>query len=683
MKEKLFTLCWFSFIVSRVFSQCAVGESEVTIAVTTDDYGFENYWELLPIGNSCGVGTLFAGGNTAVGCNGGGLQNVSSGGYASNTTINEGPWCFAQGTNLQIYFTDDWGDGGTSYTINIDGFPVYGEQTGDGSPFNSIAFTVSPPLAYDAELHTISTYDYVNIGNVSIGGSVHNNSSNTFTSIEVNYQINAGSIVTATITGLNIPPFTEYTFEHPVPWNATANGDYDLKVWITNLNGNADMNMVNNTLEKVVTVGPGIPNIIDDYIGITPQKTIIATSADGISVPRDLDFHPTLTNNELWVILKSTENAGGQTVKISNAGEAVQTELLQQDENAYHFMSLPTAIAFSENGNFATSPGVYDANHDGGTPFTGPTLWSSDPMIYAQPSPGNGSHLDMLHESPYCMGIAYESDNVFWVNDGDHNSIVRYDFKEDHGPGMHDHSDGNVRRYNGLGIVEDPTHHVPSHLVLDKPTGMLYIVDSENDRVLRLDINTGAATGTFTPIEGIDEASVYTGFTSSVYIGSGLTQPCGIDIVGDRLIVSDYVTGEIIIYNCSGSSAVELSRIQTNTPGVMGVKIGPDGKIWYVNATTNQVVRLEPINVIGLDENVANDVNIFPNPTSDHVQLTFANNNYINGKMVVKNVSGQEVLVQKITLTTEKIDVQSFPKGVYFITLEGTKASITKKVIVD
>ena len=165
------------------------------------------------------------------------------------------------------------------------------------------------------------------------------------------------------------------------------------------------MDTANDEASRTITIGPGIPNIVDQYAGFIPTLEVIASSSQSINNPRDLDFHPILSRNELWVVLKGTETSGGKTVKITNAGESNQDELLQQDGNAWHFMSLPTGLAFSRNENFATSPGVFDSNHDGGTPFTGPALWSSDPDIYAEDSGGNGSHLDMLHESPYSMGM--------------------------------------------------------------------------------------------------------------------------------------------------------------------------------------------------------------------------------------------------------------------------------------
>ncbi len=665
--KKLLTPILLGLISFQGFAQCPVGQSEITIEVQTDSYGHEIYWQLIPTGNGCGTGTVFAGGNSAVGCGGAGLQQQLPGGYGNNTTITEGPWCLPQGASYNIFYADDWGDGGAVFTVNIDGYPVYTGLTGAGdTPGTLISFTVNPPLAYDMEGESLSTYGYVNIGSENISGNLFNRSSNTVTSLDLNYQINSNPVVTTQLTGLNIAPFTDYPFTHPTPWNASTNGTYSLKVWASNLNGNTDLDNSNDTIQKTVIVGPGIPNLIDGYVGIIPQQTVIANSSDGILVPRDLDFHPILSNYDLWVVLKSTESSGGKTVKISNAGLGNQTELVQQDGNAYHFMSLPTGIAFSENENFATSPGVYDANHDGGAPFTGPALWSSDPLIYAQPSGGNGSHLDMLHESPYSMGIAHEAANAFWVNDGQNNCVTRYDFTGDHGAGNSDHSDGIVRRYSGLGLVEDPAHHVASHLVLDKTTNWLYIVDTGNDRILRLDITSGSATGTFTPYEGTAESSIYGGYTSSVFVSSGLTEPSGIDVIGNRMIVSDHATGEIIIYDIAGSTGVELGRIQTGASGVMGVKVGPDGKIWYVNATTNQVIRLEFVDVLGVEE-LEKEISatIYPNPAS--TDLTISTNIQGNYTVTIFDITGQLINTQFLNGMIASVDISSLSSGNYYV----------------
>lgn len=683
MKRIITTISLVAFF-NYTYSQCSVGESEVTIDIQTDDYGYEIYWELLPTTNACGTGTIFSGGNTAVGCTGGSAQNQIPGGYGNNITVSEGPWCITQGTVLDILFIDDWGDNGANFIVYIDGFPLFDLAGGTGANAGTRnTFTVNPPLAFDMMGEKLNLDSYVNIGNTTISGTIMNRSSNTITDLDINYNIDNGAVVSAPLTGLSILPFTDYQFSHPTQWNAASNGVYSIKAWASNLNGNADMYMNDDTTQKSVTVGPAIPFIIDDYIGATPVLTVIANSSDGIVIPRDLDFHPILTRYELWVIRKETEASGGRTVKISNAGQGGQIELVQQDGNAMHFMSLPTGIAFSNNENFSTSPGVYDANHDGGNPFTGPSLWSSDPLIYAQPSGGNGSHLDMLHESPYSMGIAHEIDNAFWVNDGTSNSVTYYNFNEDHGPGNSDHSDAIVRKYTGLGLVEDPAHHVVSHLIRDKNTNWLYIVDSENARVVRMDVTTGNQTGTFTPYEGTAESSVYTGFTSEVYINTGLTEPSGIDVIGNRLIVSDHSNGEIVIYDITGA-AVEVERIVTGTPGIMGVKVGPDGKIWYVNATTNEVVRLDffPTGIEQPEAEIA--AALYPNPIYENSVLNLNTTFKENYTVQLISLTGSLVYSKEMKTQAAEITLEGISAGNYFVTLTGveTKTVITKKIVV-
>ena len=54
--------------INYATAQCPAGQVDVNIDIVTDTWGYETYWELVPTGNACGTGTLFSGGNTAVGC---------------------------------------------------------------------------------------------------------------------------------------------------------------------------------------------------------------------------------------------------------------------------------------------------------------------------------------------------------------------------------------------------------------------------------------------------------------------------------------------------------------------------------------------------------------------------------------------------------------------------------------
>ena len=529
-------------------------------------------------------------------------------------------------------------------------------------------FVYGVQYSYDFTIVDISTPSFPNITDApyEIHGNLRNRGTENITSFDINYSVDGGSTITDNINSVNISSESYYDFELDTDWNPSVTGSYDIDVWASNLNGNADQYTLNDLLEKTITVSDPIPNILSNYLGGFTD-TLISTSSDGLDDPKDLDFHPDLSRLELWVINHETETSGGTTVTYSNAGKTAQTSSFKQDGNAYHFMSLPTGIAFSDNGNFGTSTGVYDANHDGGNPFTGPSLWSSDPAVYAQTSGGNGSHLDMLHESPYSMGIAHETGNVFWVFDANSKDIVRYDFGGDHGPGNSDHADGKIRRFPvPVNWIND---EIPCHLVLDKNTGWLYIADNGNQRILRLDINSGSTAGmpSFGPYESLAEYKEMTGITYENYINSGLLEPSGIDIIHDRLIVSDHSNGDIILYDVSGASPNELGKIQTGSAGIMGIKIGPKGNIWYVNGQNNEVHKLTP-NSLSIKETTLNNLSIYPNPSDGTFILE---GHTLSGHQIsITDLLGQKVLEDHIINGTKKTyDLSIFNPGVYFLNI--------------
>ena len=169
MKKQIFTfLIAIATVIS--FAQCPTGQTEVSIDVSTDNWGFEIYWELTPTGNSCGSGTtIFSGGNSAVGCN---ANSATSGGYANNTTVSEGPWCLTDGATYDILSRDGYGDGGAGFAVNIATFPLYTYSATDAS--ETFSFTVNAPPAIDGAMQHVETPAYVFIGTVDIKGKIKN-----------------------------------------------------------------------------------------------------------------------------------------------------------------------------------------------------------------------------------------------------------------------------------------------------------------------------------------------------------------------------------------------------------------------------------------------------------------------------------------------------------------------------
>lgn len=332
-----------------------------------------------------------------------------------------------------------------------------------------------------------------------------------------------------------------------------------------------------------------------------PALTVVATVDDGLSTPRDLEFHPDRTN-ELWTVNQATDSV----VILFDPGTTDQIAETRHDAYGRHFMEEVSALAFGANDTFATTQESDNTYCGASEPneFMGPTLWPADLDIFAVANQDGendllGSHLDMLHESPFAMGIAHYRDNAYWVFDGHYGQIVYYDFQDPHEVGGEDHSDGIVRRYardeDGNAITLKRVENVPGHMDFDDATGMLYVADTGNARILCLDTASGTRAGTpteETQRDTLAEYSEYEDVAISTLVSAGITEPSGLLVHAGRLFVTDAATGEIIAFDAE--TGQELQRITTDATQIMGITMGPDGQLWYVDGGADLVVRVDP-----------------------------------------------------------------------------------------
>lgn len=347
---------------------------------------------------------------------------------------------------------------------------------------------------------------------------------------------------------------------------------------------------------------------LDKYLAGTPTPTTIGTAANaGLDRPVDLEFNlkPGRTH-ELWVL--NRDDAEGSSMSIFfDANTPQQVIEKRKDSHRGHFMINCPAFAMSDTGDFCTVQEVLNSTGHQTETFMGPVLWTSDTNVFARyyqsdwdPFEPLGSHIDMLHQSPYAMGVAWEKDNIYWVFDGYNGNIVNYNFQTPHEIGGDDHSDGILKRYTEVQVKR--VVDIPSHMVIDHKTGWLYIVDNGNKRVLRLDTKSGVR-GTFisNPYENLEDYFRVKNVTWEVFIDSGLVMPVGVDVQDGRLVVTDNSNGDIIFYNTTtGKKNAEIGRVKTGKAGIAGITIGPDSTLWYVVTSTNEVIHLQPSSAVGL-----------------------------------------------------------------------------------
>ncbi|MGB1319236.1 MAG: T9SS type A sorting domain-containing protein, partial [Flavobacteriales bacterium] len=114
---------------TKTFQPSKNSGNVVELEITTDNWGYETYWEIQDAMGS----TIASGGNTAVGLNGGGAGTATAGGpgaYANATTINETVSLTGTGCHT-LYMVDDYGDGFVTggYELSSGGVELY---SGDG-----------------------------------------------------------------------------------------------------------------------------------------------------------------------------------------------------------------------------------------------------------------------------------------------------------------------------------------------------------------------------------------------------------------------------------------------------------------------------------------------------------------------------------------------------------------------
>jgi hypothetical protein len=351
--------------------------------------------------------------------------------------------------------------------------------------------------------------------------------------------------------------------------------------------------------------GPTAPTFVPIYDA--------SANPGGTFYPTALGFNP-FVGDELWITLRQPltdqtcyqdDTTGcpwliGKVAILEGSGQAPDTApqvQIKEDGNAWHFMRRPTSISFNDDDTFATCAEALTSNYeDVDVPYNGPVLWSADPTIFgvtpSAASPTHSTHIDMLHETPYCMGIAHDHANVYWVFNGEAGSLDRYDFHKPHVPGGDDHSDGELERYVTGKLSRVP--EVPSHLAFDSDSWLLYAADSGHGRIVALDTSTGKPgpnVVTYDPIQThyeMDDAKL-----SEVVRPGRLGVPSGLTLYAGVLFVTDVLTSNIVAYDTAGHT---LATLATGLPpgSLAGITIGPDGRAYFADQIGRRVLRVDP-----------------------------------------------------------------------------------------
>lgn len=337
--------------------------------------------------------------------------------------------------------------------------------------------------------------------------------------------------------------------------------------------------------EEVEITDPGLA-ILGGNTHSIDAVALTEISGEKLNVPRDLAFHPD-DPSQLWVV------SGGNDSMTIFSGVGTDALDVVKHRGSTHFLAKPAALAFGDNGGVATAQDEDEVTQpDTPTDFMGPTLWTSDADIF---DGEHETHLDMLHNSPNSVGIAWQTDNAYWIFDGYHSSLTLYDFNQDHDLGGTDHTDGEIYRY-----VEDEVAYedgVSSHLIYEAETGFLYVADTGNGRVAVLDTATGEKDGNISPnYDGARQKHMSGADLWTLIDGAehGITAPSGLEIHDGVLYVADNATSTIYGFSLDGEL---IDWLETGLAGgaLMGMAFSGEGDLFLTDAVEDRVLRISPL----------------------------------------------------------------------------------------
>jgi hypothetical protein len=118
---------------------------------------------------------------------------------------------------------------------------------------------------------------------ITITANFMNYGSAAVKSCDLNYSVDGGSVVTAAASSVNIASLASADMSHTTKWSPSAVGKYTIKVWASNINGNADENLTNDTAVLQI-------NVLDKFAPRKILNEIFTSSTCGPCVPGNANY---------------------------------------------------------------------------------------------------------------------------------------------------------------------------------------------------------------------------------------------------------------------------------------------------------------------------------------------------------------------------------------------------------
>lgn len=149
---------------------------------------------------------------------------------------------------------------------------------------------------------TMNPYQMLSAGAITCTAKFMNFGSAKVTSCDLNYSINGGAVVTAPVSTVSIASLATSELTHATKWTPSAVGKYTIKVWASNINGNTDENLTNDTTVMQINVLDKFAprKILNEIFTSSTCGPCTAGNANYLKVTEGKSMHSTIKYQVNW-----------------------------------------------------------------------------------------------------------------------------------------------------------------------------------------------------------------------------------------------------------------------------------------------------------------------------------------------------------------------------------------------
>lgn len=140
-------------------------------------------------------------------------------------------------------------------------------------------------------------------------------------------------------------------------------------------------------------------------------------------------------------------------------------------------------------------------------------------------------------------------------------------------------------------------------------------------------------------------------------------------------LTADQTSASYQWINCTTNASISGATSQSYIPSVSG-----NYAVEITSGTCTEISNCIIFDTLGLDNFLASEVKVFPNPVKANLNVEITDNNETIA-LDLFDVSGKLVLQKSITNDTSSLHMKNLPQGIYFLKVSSSKKTGTYKVV--